>query len=463
MTTGELMNLTLEHLPFEPNADQFKLIAALSAFILAKGPDDVFLLNGYAGTGKTSVISAFVNALKEINKKTIILAPTGRAAKVASNFSGHKSFTIHKRIFRGDSFNPANDRFFLAENRDKDTLFIIDEASLITDSQDPNHSLLCQLIRHVRSAPGCTMLFLGDIAQLPPVGQVQSAAMSPERLKSLGLNPVSFSLTKPVRHTIKSGILYNATNIRNHIFSTDEKLKFYLYKGNFKDVEIVSSNELADYLSDSWANVGKEETLIITRSNKRANNFNRAIRTQVMFSEEVIEPGERLVISKNDYYWSKKNQLESFLANGETVIVNWIGKKEKAYGRWFLEVELKIPDIETPIAAKLMLRSLVAEGPSIDRQEMESFYNRVLANAEGELSHKIKAALEDPYYNALQVKYAYCVTCHKAQGGQWKHVYIDMSAIDPQNMNEDFYRWLYTAITRSSEKIFFINPTIPVK
>ncbi|MDE6444727.1 MAG: ATP-binding domain-containing protein, partial [Muribaculaceae bacterium] len=231
----------------------------------------------------------------------------------------------------------------------------------------------------------------------------------------------------------------------------------------FADIMTVSSQDLADYLSDSWGHVGVEETLIVTRSNKRANNFNRAIRNMVMYAEEPLQQGDRIVISKNDYFWSKINKLTNFIANGETAEVTWVGRNEKVYGRWFTDIELKLPDVDTPVAAKIMLRSLVTEGASIGREEMERFYTLVMAEAEGELSHKMKAVGESPYYNALQAKYAYCVTCHKAQGGQWKHVYIDMGAIPPDAVGSDFYRWLYTSITRATEKVFLINPTIPCR
>ena len=236
-----------------------------------------------------------------------------------------------------------------------------------------------------------------------------------------------------------------------------------LYVRGYPEVEAISSQDLADKLSESWGKVGEEETLIITRSNKRATDYNRAIRNMVMFAEEPIERGDRLIIAKNDYYWGKRNNLSNFIANGDTAEVTWVGKTEKAYGRYFTDVELRLISDGSIVGAKLMLRSLVCDGPSIPREEMEKFYNRVLTSYEGELSHKIKGVMEDPYYNSLQAKYAYCVTCHKAQGGQWKHVYIDMGGIAQDAIGPDFFRWLYTAITRATEKVFFINPTLKIK
>ena len=462
MTDSDLSSLALAELPFEPNKEQYALVRALSAFALRHGPRDAFILNGYAGTGKTSVVGAMVRALRKANVRTVILAPTGRAAKVAASLSGDRASTIHKRIFRGNGADPSETKFFLAENRDADTLFIIDEASLVTDSQNFGQSLLRQLAHHVYSAPGCAMIFVGDVAQLPPVGMSESPAMNPERLRQINLNPITFSLDIPARQTAGSGILYNATIVRQFLFSGFPPENFQLYASGFPDVRAISSAELAEELSDSWGMVGRDETLIVTRSNKRANNFNRAIRNMVMYAEEPLQQGDRIVISKNDYFWSKVNKLKNFIANGETAEVTWVGKAEKAYGRWYVDVELRLPDVDAPVAAKIMLRSLVAEGPTVPREEMERLYNRVLAEYDGELSHKIKGALEDPFYNALQAKYAYCVTCHKAQGGQWRHVYIDMGLIADDAIGPDFYRWLYTAITRATERLYFINPTVPV-
>lgn len=453
-----LAETAISLLPFTPNQEQYALIHALSAFVTNRGPRDVFVLNGYAGTGKTSVTGAIVKAMRRVKLPVIILAPTGRAAKVAASLACDRASTIHKRIFHGNSTDPSNTSFFLAENRDAYSTFIIDEASLVTDAPDFKSSLLQQMTRHVYSAPGCGMILVGDLAQLPPVGQSDSPAMNPDRLRQLGLNPVTYTLDVPVRQTAGSGILHNATIVRQFLFSNFPPEKFRLQTAGFKDVTVISSQELADTLADSWGLVGKEETLIVTRSNKRANNFNQAIRNMVMYAEEPLQQGDRIVISKNDYYWSRVNKLNNFIANGETAEVTWVGKTEKAYGRWFVDTELRLPDTDEPVAAKIMLRSLVAEGPNIPKLEMEKLYNLVIAEHDGSISQKIKGAMEDPYYNALQVKYAYCITCHKAQGGQWRHVYIDMGTISPEAIGPDFYRWLYTAITRATERLFLINP-----
>lgn len=457
-TREEIMAYAMAELEFSPNREQEVLMHSLADFAVARQSRDVFVLNGYAGTGKTSVVGAMTRALGRVGIPTVILAPTGRAAKVASALASRPASTIHKRIFRGNSTDPSNTEFFLAPNPDRDTIFIVDEASMIGDSPAARQSLLMQLAIHVYSSPGCAMVLVGDQAQLPPVGQERSPAMDHDRIRQLGLNPIGFSLDIPVRQTASSGILHNATIARHFLMSRTDPSLFELQLRDFDDIEAISSNDLADMLSDSWRAVGEEETLIITRSNKRANNYNRAIRNLVMGAEEPLQRGDRIVIAKNDYYWGKVNKLKGFIANGETAVVTWVGKTEKAYGRYFTDVELHLAGDGTDIGAKVMLRSLVAEGPQLPRPEMERLYQRVMAEKDGSLSEKIKFAMEDPYFNALQAKYAYCVTCHKAQGGQWRHVYIDMGSIDPAAIDGSFFRWLYTAMTRATERVFLINP-----
>lgn len=436
---------------------QLQLVNALASFATHRSDYDTFLLNGYAGTGKTSIMGAFVKTLAEMNQNVVVLAPTGRAAKVASRFAGFPATTIHKRIFRADSNSPEA-RYFPVPNQDKNTIFIVDEASLITDNPYSGKSLLHQLLRHVHSAPGCNIIFVGDTAQLPPVGQSDSPAMNPDRLRQLGLNPTTFLLDQPVRQSSQSGILSLATQIRNTPPELRSRMPVLNVEG-YEDVSMVSPSEIDDFISTSWAQVGIEETLIITRSNYRANKINSAVRNLVMMADSPLQRGDRIVIAKNDYFWSKQNKLPLFIANGETAVVDWVGKYEKHYGRFFADVELTLVSDNSKIGAKLMLRSLVCDGPSIPSEEMNRFYNLVLAESDADsLSGKIKATLENPYFNALQAKYGYCVTCHKAQGGQWKHVYIDMTGIVEENINDDFYRWLYTALTRATERVFLIAP-----
>ncbi|MDE6552676.1 MAG: AAA family ATPase [Muribaculaceae bacterium] len=461
LTGRQLAETALAALPFNPLEGQVLAIYKMAEYVTAGMWRDVFVLNGYAGTGKTSVIAALIQALSHFRIKSVVLAPTGRAAKVAGGMSQKPASTIHRRIYHVETANGAmNVR--LSANRDQNTIFIVDEASLITDGS--RGSLLRDLIRYVYSGQGCKMILVGDTAQLPPVGQSDSPAMNLDRLKQLGLAPFHHTLDVPVRQAAESGILYNATIVRQILERLQNGEPSGIAEGTlplkldgFPDIKAVSSMDLADKLSSSWNTVGAEETLIVTRSNGRANRFNQAIRNMVMYAEEPLQQGDRLVIAKNDYYWGRQNKMKTFLANGETVIVRWVGRPEKQYGRWFVDTELELADGQT-MSSKVMLRSLMAEGPAIPRVEMEQFFQHVINEEEGAgPTEKIMAAMENPYYNALQAKYAYCVTCHKAQGGQWRHVYIDMGGIPAEAMGTDFYRWLYTALTRATEKVFLLG------
>lgn len=461
-----ITNDILQSLPFEPNNLQRHLIDYLADFVAQRPYKGVFVLNGYAGSGKTSIVGALIKAMHRMKMHSVVLAPTGRAAKVAAEMAMGQASTIHKRIYRPDS-NTPDAHYFLAPNPDTNTLFVCDEASLVTDGH-PSVSLLAHLIRYVYSNEGNLLLLVGDTAQLPPVGMTVSPAMDPERLKSFGLDIYLFTLDLTMRQQDGSGILHNATLVRKMMQHDPKILEIEgpvtLELSGYNDIEAISSADLADRLADSWNEVGIDNTLIITRSNFRANKYNMAIRNTVMYAEEPLQCGDRLVISKNDYYWSKINKLQSFIANGDMAEVKWVGKIEKMYGRFFAETELYFPSSDVTLGAKLMLRSLNAEGPSISRQEMERFYTIVLSEQKREsISENIRDALNDPFYNALQAKYGYCVTCHKAQGGQWRHVYVDMSGIAPGALDETFYRWAYTAFTRATNNLFLINPTLPLK
>lgn len=461
LTGCQLARMALDSLPFHPLEGQIFAIYKMAEFVVAGMWRDVFVLNGYAGTGKTSVVAALIKALTRCKIKTVVLAPTGRAAKISGNMAGKQASTIHRRIYHAEISGTVT-TIKLSANQSQNTIFIVDEASMITDGKQS--SLLTDLVKYVYSGQGCKMILVGDKAQLPPVGQTDSPAMNLERLKQTGLAPFSHTLDVPVRQAAESGILYNATMVR-HILdrllagnvSGLKPGQLPLKLTGFPDIHAVSSIDLADQISSSWSTVGAEETLIITRSNGRANRFNQAIRNMVMYAEEPLQQGDRLIIAKNDYYWGRTNKMKTFLANGETVTVKWVGRAEKAYGRWFVDTELSLAD-GTEISAKIMLKSLMTEGPAIPRLEMQHFFEIVLNEEEGDgPTEKIMSAMENPYYNALQVKYAYCVTCHKAQGGQWRHVYIDMGGIRDDAMGIDFFRWLYTAITRATEKVFILG------
>ncbi len=461
LSGSQLAEMAIAALPFNPLEGQAIALYKMAEYVVAGMWRDVFVLNGYAGTGKTSVIAALIKALSHCRIKTVVLAPTGRAAKVAGSMAGKTASTIHRRIYHMETTSNGM-TVRLSANRDQNTVFIVDEASLITDNS--RGSLLRDLVRYVYSGQGCKMILVGDTAQLPPVGQTDSPAMNLDRLKQIGLAPFTHTLDVPVRQAAESGILYNATLVRQVLGkilsgegSSLQPGQLPLKLDGFPDIVAVSSMDLADELSTSWSVVGPEETLIITRSNGRANRFNQSIRNMVLYAEEPLQQGDRLVIAKNDYYWGRVNKMKTFIANGETVTVKWVGRPEKVFGRWFVDTELSLSDGQE-MTAKIMLRSLMSEGPAIPRAEMEHFLQLVINEEEGTgPTEKIMAAMENPYYNALQAKYAYCVTCHKAQGGQWRHVYIDMGGIPAESMGTDFYRWLYTALTRATEKVFLLG------
>ncbi len=458
-----MIHALLEFLPYTPYPSQMDTIKSLCNFVEHRQHSDTFILNGYAGTGKTSITGALVKASFKRKIPVVLLAPTGRAAKVFSSFAGHQAYTIHKKIFRGNSLDPSNNKFYLAPNQLKDALFIIDEASMIADSAPGEPALLDLLVRHVYSSPGCNAIFIGDTAQLPPVGQITSPAMNPRSLHALGLNPYEATLYEPARQHAESGILFNANRIRGDMDREDRPVPRLAATG-FRDVEVVSSRDLADYISTSWSVVGIEDTIIITRSNRRAYQYNMGVRAMVNFAEEELETGDRLIIAKNNYFWTKDVPGIDFLANGEPVNVEWVGITKKKHGLRFAEVELSLSGEENYVSAILMLDSLSADGPQMSRVAMQELYKKVCGGENASISESFKAATTNPYLNSLQAKYAYCVTCHKAQGGQWKHVYIDLGGIPPDAYEEkDFYRWLYTAITRASEKVFFINPGFKIE
>lgn len=449
---------TLEMLNYEPTIQQKSLILALNDFINCRKAGDAFVLHGYAGTGKTSIMSAMVKAMTQLNIPHVLLAPTGRAAKVFAQYCGENVNTIHKRLYRADSPDPSSTTFFLSHNKEKGTLFIVDESSMIS-SGGLGGGLLEHLVKHVYTGEGCNIIFLGDTAQLPPVGQTGSPAMDAVRLKELGLTPYSFKLDEPARQAAESGILFNATHLRQCMSKTILPAP-KLWIQNFSDVTVVDAHDIAESISDSYHKVGQDETIVITRSNWRANLYNNGIRRMVLDCEDMLERNERLVIAKNNYFWTKDVNEINFIANGDIVRISWTGRTETIYGHNYADVEIEYPGSEIGINAKLLIDCLTSDAPSLSTDEMNRIYTYIMEETEGSLSHKMKVVQTDPYYNALQAKYAYCLTCHKAQGGQWKHVFIDMGALQPDSLDINFFRWLYTAITRASEKVFFITPSI---
>lgn len=448
-------------LPFEPTEQQVKLLDALGEFLMSTDPEKLFLLKGYAGTGKTSVVSALVRALNELQQKTMLLAPTGRAAKIIAGYSGFPAFTIHKRIYRQKSMSEF--RFQLADNLYNHTLFIVDEASMIsntgTDSTFGSGCLLDDLVQFVYSGQGCSILFLGDTAQLPPVMQLHSPALEPDKLMGYGLKVYEFTLTHVVRQALESGILHNATLLRQQL--TDEQTSAFprFELEGFNDIRKLNGMELIDEIQRSYDGVGTEETIVLTRSNKRAAIYNNGIRARVMMREEELANGDLLMVTRNNYYWNKPYKEIDFIANGDILEVVRVRKFHEMYNFRFVDLTLRSLDNGWEIDARVWLDALQAESPAT-MNEMTNKLFAAVAEDYPEITTKkelFKKVLGNEYYNALQVKFAYAVTCHKAQGGQWKKVFIDPGQITEDQLNSDFYRWLYTALTRATETVYLVN------
>jgi exodeoxyribonuclease-5 len=449
----------------DPTSDQHDLFIELENFLRRRNEQEIFLLKGYAGTGKTSVLGAFVKTLSHFKVKTKLLAPTGRAAKVLANKSGHDAFTIHKQIYWRKSKTDLSSPMTLRPNLHKNTIFIVDESSMIGDytmQKDGSISarnLLEDLTEFVFQGAGCKLILLGDEGQLPPVGSDYSPAMSVDYLKHHfpSVNITSFKLDKVLRQATDSEILRNATILRNTKWESYPR--FEIVAGS--DLIRLQGAELQDELESSYNNFGVEDTIVITRSNKAANTYNQQIRGRILWFEEELCAGDCLMAVKNNYFWQDDSSKMGFIANGELFKVKRILKYEEYYGFRFARAIVSFFDYEDlgDIEIILHLETLTCEGPNLERNRMKELFFAV----EEDYSHirikkdRYEAILKDPYFNALQVKYAYAVTCHKSQGGQWAHVYIDQGYITEEMMGEDFYRWMYTALTRASEKAYLVN------
>ncbi|MEI8273761.1 MAG: AAA family ATPase [Paludibacter sp.] len=448
-------------LPFEPTEQQTQLIEALGIFLMSTDNEKCFLLRGYAGTGKTSVVSALVRALNELKQKTMLLAPTGRAAKVIAGYSGFPAFTIHKKIYRQKSMSEF--KFQLADNLNTHTLFIVDEASMIsntgTESTFGSGRLLDDLVEFVYSGQGCSLLLLGDTAQLPPVMQPHSPALERDKLMGYGLKVHEYILTHVVRQALESGILHNATLLRQQLLEekTSEFPKFELE--GFSDIKKLGGMELIDEIQRSYEGVGVEDTIVVTRSNKRANMYNNGIRARVMMKEDELTNGDLLMVTRNNYFWNKPYKEIDFIANGDILQVMRVRKHHEMYGFRFVDLTLRSLDYDWEIDARIWLDALQAESPRVMNEMTNKLFQAVAEDYPEIMTKKelYKKILENEYYNALQVKFAYAVTCHKAQGGQWKKVFVDSGQISEEQLNSDFYRWLYTALTRATETVFLVN------
>ncbi len=464
MLSDHLQKLILQHFRFEPTHEQAELCGALSEFVVNDNVNGAFLLKGYAGTGKTTLISSFVKTLAAMEQPFVLLAPTGRAAKVLSGYCGFQAFTIHKYIYRQQSSGDDFGSFSIDYNKNRNTLFFVDEASMISNNSDEfsafgNGRLLEDLVNYVYNGKNCRLLFIGDLAQLPPVGTLVSPALDPEYLSGLGLTVQQFTLREVVRQSSQSGILQAATQLRKQL--ADKRFTtFPVFEPNGIDVINLNGEMFIESVAGSYYNVGREEVIIITRSNKRANLFNQGVRNSVLYREEEITNGDLLMVVKNNYHWSKAYSESDFIANGEMGEVVRIKKHHHLYGLHFAEATLRFSDksnLEMDVI--VLLSTLMHESASLTQKEMQQFYDKV-AEDYPEIKSKqklVRDIRENPFYNALQVKFGYAVTCHKSQGGQWKHVYLDLGYITGEMVDMEFLRWLYTAITRATEKLYLVN------
>jgi len=461
MLKNYLYDTVIQSFPFEPTNQQVELIRLLGDFLADVSDDKIFLLKGYAGTGKTSIVSALVRSLHQLQQKTILLAPTGRAAKVLSGYAGFPAFTVHKKIYRQKSIGEPV--FQLADNLYKQTLFIVDEASMISnsgnDSEFGSGYLLDDLIRFVYQGAGCSLLLLGDTAQLPPVMQEVSPALDKDKLESYGLKVTEFTLTQVVRQAFESGVLFNATLLRKALEEALADTLPDLKTTDFSDIKILNGMDLVEEVHRSYDGVGVEDTIVITRSNKRANIYNNGIRNRVLMREEEISNGDLLMITRNNYFWNKSYQDIDFIANGDIVEVVRIHKFREMYDFRFVDLSLRSLDFGWEIDARIWLESLQSESPQHTAQLSRTLFERVSEDYI-DITNKrerYKQIFENEYLNALQVKFAYAVTCHKAQGGQWKTVFIDAGMMPDAIIDRNYYRWLYTALTRATDRVFLVN------
>jgi len=463
-----------DFLPFIPTSGQETAIGMLSLFVCGGGDRKTFLLRGYAGTGKTSIVGALVRTLHHHKYRVVLLAPTGRAAKVFSSYSGSEACTIHKKIYRQKSILDSSS-FQLDHNFHEDTLFIVDEASMISNEglsgvMFGSGRLLDDLISYVFQGRNCRLLLLGDDAQLPPVGETESPALSSAVLEGYRLEVSEYCLDIVMRQMHESGILHNATILRGFSFNPSMAGGFHFRTEGFKDVLKITGSELVEKLSKCYSCDGIDETMVLCRSNKRANVYNNGIRNTILDREDELCRGDSIMIVKNNYYWTERLRVggdadsytdyPSFIANGDIAVIRRVRRQREMYGFRFEDAVLSFPDYDNlEMEVTLLLDTLHSESPSLTREESDRLFNNVMEDYADVPSRKekMKKLREDRHFNALQIKYAYAVTCHKAQGGQWKNIFIDQGFISPEMQDEEYYRWLYTALTRATQTVYLVN------
>ena len=475
MIIDELKYKILQQFGFPPTQEQEHALEVFAEFLTDRDPHAVMILRGSAGTGKTTLSGAIVRTLKEIRQKVMLLAPTGRAAKVFSLNSGSPAYTIHRRIYREKSFSGVEGQFNLNDNLYTDTLFMVDEASMIANMGLGGMSfgsgcLLDDLVHFVYQGRNDRLLLIGDKAQLPPVGEEESPALHAAMLEGYGLKVYECDLNEVLRQSEESGILYNATMIRQMITHDDITQLPKIHFAGYSDIKQMPGAELIESLAYSYHHVGLDDTIVVTRSNKRANIFNQGIRNMVLDREEELSQGDILMIVKNNYYWMEEerksnnklqsNEIPAFLANGDRAKVLKVRRRIDLYGFRFATLLLQFPDYGNyELEATVLLDTLTSEAPALTHEQQEQLFHQIEEDYQDIplKTDRMKAIRQNQFFNALQVKFAYAVTCHKAQGGQWAHVYVDQGYMTDDMLNPDYIHWLYTAFTRATEMLYLVN------
>ena len=459
-----IYNNLCKNLGNTPTDDQSDALKKIAGYICDNNNDVIFLMTGYAGTGKTSIISSVVKTLDLLRMRAVLLAPTGRAAKVLASYSGRQAFTVHKKIYRQKSSKDGLGSFSLDRNLHKDTFFIVDEASMVSNSSVDSSlfgsgKLLDDLIEYVYSGTDCKLILVGDTAQLPPVGSVLSPALDPASLGGYGFGLISCELRQVVRQSETSGVLMNATRVRLQVAETN-LVHPSIDCINYKDTIRITGEELIDEISSAYGTCGMEGTIIVVNSNKQANRYNQGIRNRIFFREEEISPGDMVMVVKNNYFIIDEDEDGAgFIANGDIAEVKKIRKYEERYGFRFADMVLKFPDYNLEIESKVMMDVLHLDTPALPSEKNKELYQSILADYLNIKNRRkqFEAVKNNPYFNALQIKFAYAVTCHKAQGGQWERVFIDQGMFNRNEITIDYLRWFYTALTRSTDKVYLVN------
>jgi exodeoxyribonuclease-5 len=458
-----IYNNLCKNLGNTPTEDQSEALKKIASYITENNKDIIFLLTGYAGTGKTSIISSIVKTLDLLRMRSVLLAPTGRAAKVLASYAGKQAFTIHKKIYRQKSIKEGISSFVLDRNLTKGTFFIVDEASMISNSSNETSifgsgKVLDDLIEYVYSGTDCKLIIVGDTAQLPPVGSQVSPALDTEILKEYGFGLISAELKQVLRQSETSGVLMNATRIRNQV-SENNLVRPSIDCINFDDIRRLSGEDLIDEISTAYGTCSLDNTIIVVNSNKQANRYNQGIRNRIFFREEEISPGDMVMVVKNNYSFINEEDNIGFIANGDIAEVRKIRKYEEKYNFHFAEMLLQFPDYDLDLESKVMLDVLHLDTPALPSEKNSELFRNIQADYLHLKSRRKQydAVREDPYFNALQIKFAYAVTCHKAQGGQWERVFIDQGMFNRNEITIDYLRWFYTALTRSTDKVYLVN------